>query len=541
MKYLITSAFGLIATLNCMTGFCGNTDGKITDDVTRGNVDIFAAPGLKDLANTWIMEYTRVDPDTRICLQDMTADQPANTSMCLVTADMADAMGEDVWKICLGHQPIVAVVSARNPLAGLFEKGMKPEDFAAVFSAKPGQLLHPFLVDNADILSAVAAFTRIDPSAIRAELVSGTQDLITTLEKDDLAIGFCFLSDITTEGQTGLAPNLRLAPIDKNSNGRLDSFENIYDNTSVLSRGIWIGKYPHELSGQMYAAATKAPTDAKALAFLTWITGNGGKFLSNKGYTSLTRAETEYNLTTLASLAETVPVGVEVSNRMWLYIITVLLVVAILSVLVLTFFRRTPTASDIQSLRSASVFNAGTPHGYYFDKSHTWAYMEKNGNIRMGIDDFLQHVTGSISRILLKENGTEIRRGEKILTLVKDGKQLNIYAPVTGIIKSRNNHLQKNASVVNADPYASGWIYEIEPKNWLREIQFMFMGESYFEWMKEEFGRLRRFFESALQPKNPEPNYAILQDGGELKDHVLADLGPEIWEEFQSKFIDKSR
>jgi hypothetical protein len=142
---------------------------------------------------------------------------------------------------------------------------------------------------------------------------------------------------------------------------------------------------------------------------------------------------------------------------------------------------------------------------------------------------------------MLKENGTEIRRGEKILTLVKEGKQLNIYAPVSGIIKSRNNILQKNASMVNSDPYLSGWIYEIEPKNWLREIQLMFMGESYFEWMKEEFVRLRGFFETALFPKQPEHEYVILQDGGELKDHVLADLGPEIWEEFQTKFIDKSR
>ncbi len=36
-------------------------------------------------------------------------------------------------------------------------------------------------------------------------------------------------------------------------------------------------------------------------------------------------------------------------------------------------------------------------------------------------------------------------------------------------------------------------------------------------------------------------NHVVLQDGGELKDNVLADLGPEVWEEFQTKFIDPSK
>jgi hypothetical protein len=32
----------------------------------------------------------------------------------------------------------------------------------------------------------------------------------------------------------------------------------------------------------------------------------------------------------------------------------------------------------------------------------------------------------------------------------------------------------------------------------------------------------------------------VLQDGGALKDHALADFGPEVWEDFQVKFIDSA-
>jgi hypothetical protein len=33
----------------------------------------------------------------------------------------------------------------------------------------------------------------------------------------------------------------------------------------------------------------------------------------------------------------------------------------------------------------------------------------------------------------------------------------------------------------------------------------------------------------------------MLQDGGEIKDGVLSDLSPEVWEDFQTNFIDPSR
>ncbi len=124
--------------------------------------------------------------------------------------------------------------------------------------------------------------------------------------------------------------------------------------------------------------------------------------------------------------------------------------------------------------------------------------MEKDGLIRVGIDDFLQHATGTITRVMMKEPGEILRRGEKILTLTKFGKQLNLYSPVSGTIKARNANLQGNSSLVNTSPFADGWVYLVEPKNWLRELQFMMMGEKHREWLKDEFTRLRNFFEGVL-------------------------------------------
>jgi len=81
----------------------------------------------------------------------------------------------------------------------------------------------------------------------------------------------------------------------------------------------------------------------------------------------------------------------------------------------------------------------------------------------------------------------------------------------------------------------------IEPSNWIREIQFLNMAEKYKAWLTEEFTRLKDFFATVIKPNTQGYATIAFQDGGALKDSVLADFGSEIWEDFQTKFIDKVR
>ena len=75
----------------------------------------------------------------------------------------------------------------------------------------------------------------------------------------------------------------------------------------------------------------------------------------------------------------------------------------------------------------------------------------------------------------MKIPGEKIKKGDIVLSLVQKGKQLNIYSPVSGTIKEQNKALLTNSSLINSSPYSDGWIYMIEPTNWLREIQFLDM------------------------------------------------------------------
>jgi glycine cleavage system H lipoate-binding protein len=190
------------------------------------------------------------------------------------------------------------------------------------------------------------------------------------------------------------------------------------------------------------------------------------------------------------------------------------------------------------------VFDENTvkaPGGLYYDMTHTWAFMEKNGTVKIGIDDFLQHITGPLTGIKMKNIGETIKKGDNILSIIQNGKQINIYAPISGKIIEQNVALNSSPSIINSSPYSDGWVYLLKPSKWMRETQFLILKDKYTEWLKSEFSRLKDFLAVFVKPKELGHAQNVYQDGGELKYGILADLGPEIWEDFQRNFIDTTK
>ena len=136
--------------------------------------------------------------------------------------------------------------------------------------------------------------------------------------------------------------------------------------------------------------------------------------------------------------------------------------------------------------------------GLCYDKTHTWAFMDEDGLVKIGIDDFLQRVTGPLTRVKMKSPGERIKKGRQAVSIIQDGKQLDIKAPISGTIKEFNQKLTDDADILNSSPFTEGWIYKIEPTNWLQEVQFLIMGTTYKDWLKTEFQRLKEFLSESI-------------------------------------------
>jgi len=545
------------------TGWCSNASDKQTGAPSIASaaptIQLMSSPELNSLTGNWAQEYGRINPGVKITVDNMGEVQGVN-ALLFISNDQSKEVNEvKNWKMVIGRDAIVAVINAKNPmLKEINVQGIQAEEFALILSdparrnwksiLKGGENapIHSYIIDNEKVKANIGIFTNLDPTVLNGITIASPQEIITTVQQDLYAIGFCKLTDVMDATTNELVQNIQILPIDKNRNGRIDNFENIYSNLAAFTRGVWIGKYPHALCGSIYATAATQPTDKNAVAFLTWVITDGQKYLNNYGYSVLASREVKSNIVALAgapTLLASNNTKSFISNTWTINLIVFLIVVLIVAVMV-RYIKNQKLTELNEDIEITPVLNENTllaPKGIYFDKTHTWAFMEKDGNVKVGVDDFLQHITGTLTRITMKASGEQVRKGEKIVSIIHDGKQLNIYAPISGTILEHNEALNSDASLMNTSPFSEGWVYLIEPKNWEREMQFLFMGEKYKDWLSDEFTRLKDFFADSIKSNNSVFTQIILQDGGELTDNVLAEMGPEVWEDFQTKFIDTSK
>jgi glycine cleavage system H lipoate-binding protein/ABC-type phosphate transport system substrate-binding protein len=494
----------LLISSTALWAFPDNLSNSPLKEMTGDTVKIFSSPSLIPLARIWKDEYSRLNPGVPFLMNSADKAAPAgNNSIFFLTGDQEDLTGIELdWKIVIGHNAIVPFINEKNPMSEkIAVSGITDKKLAALLDSKeiiswnnltddgmnvPASL---FVPGNGAIIESVRNFTGYGNEIAESFVLENPQAVITSVQKDIYSIGFCRLSDLMNE-KGELLQGINLLPIDKNGNGRVDSFESIYSSPVSLIRGIWIGKYPHELCGSIVAASGEKPEGENLTAFLSWVTTRGGDYLAMYGYSDIASVEKNLNLASL-NAAETETVAAAPKSASELLILFSLIVAA--GIIIAVVFRsrsknknvsRTAIAKSISVLNEKSIH---APAGLYFDKTHTWAFMEKDGIVRVGIDDFMQHLTGTITRIVMREPGEYVRRGEKIVTVIQEGKQLNLYAPISGKIISQNTDLYLDSSLLNISPYSDGWIYLIEPGNWVREIQFMFMADKFGEWIRNEF------------------------------------------------------
>ena len=188
-----------------------------------------------------------------------------------------------------------------------------------------------------------------------------------------------------------------------------------------------------------------------------------------------------------------------------------------------------------------SLANVRLPRGVFFDKTHTWAYLKSEGQVQVGIDDFLAALTGPVSLRLHKASGETIERGDHLATLISDGKSLKVYSPVTGSLISINKQALHKFSKRTSKDFTENWLFDVTPKRWDVEKAMLILGEKAQEWMQQEQARLRDVLAFAERKYDLSAQPILLQEGGEIEDKVLETLSPEIWKEFQSEFIDAAK
>lgn len=528
-------------------------------------ITLLTSPEMLDITTLWVDKYNGAHPDAQISILQMPTGESKELmslhgTIGLVTKEELPGIVKD--KSCVltvGKDVIVPVMSAKNPnRAEILQKGISPEAFSLAFTSAGkvtwGSLLGndnqnsvtPFVYGDRHVSSYLADFLKTDPGQINAALVEGVDEMVKRFRKDQYAIGFCRVTDVTNPEGKEMIPGLNLVPIDMNGNHTIDHFENIYDTPEDLQRAVWIGKYPKTLYSKCYAVTNPRPLEQEETAFLNWLVSDGQDLLTANGYSAITRSELYANEEKLAGNQITVidvPVAGSFDKTALIVLGSLLALFCIIFIVRISTRRGEPGSGSENHVPEPFSEESAiqVPSGLFFDKSHTWAFMEKDGKVRIGIDDFLQQITGPISRVIMKQPGDHIKKGELFLTLVQNGKQMKIKSPVSGVVNEHNSGLVSDSSSLNSAPFFDGWVYLVEPLNWSKELKAFVMVDRYVDWIKAEMQRLKDYLSSGISIPGRIEAGPILQDGGELEKGFLESFGPEAWEEFQNGFINTSK
>ena len=105
------------------------------------------------------------------------------------------------------------------------------------------------------------------------------------------------------------------------------------------------------------------------------------------------------------------------------------------------------------------------PENLKYTSEHEWVRSpgDAEGSVRVGITDFAQDALGDIVYVSLPHVGDAVTAGNTCGELESTKSVSDIYAPVSGEVVARNEALDATPELVNNDPYAAGWLFEVVP------------------------------------------------------------------------------
>jgi glycine cleavage system H protein len=103
---------------------------------------------------------------------------------------------------------------------------------------------------------------------------------------------------------------------------------------------------------------------------------------------------------------------------------------------------------------------SNVPADLKYAKTHEW--VRTAGEFAtLGITDHAQHELTDIVFVELPELGRKVKAGEACAVVESVKTASDIYSPVTGEIVETNAGVVKDPSLVNTDPYNSGWFFKV--------------------------------------------------------------------------------
>ena len=126
------------------------------------------------------------------------------------------------------------------------------------------------------------------------------------------------------------------------------------------------------------------------------------------------------------------------------------------------------------------------PDELYYTKDHTWARVEENGSVTVGMDAFGAKSAGNIEFIDLPMEDDEFDGGEAFGSLESAKWVGGLLMPVSGTVTEVNENIEDELDLLAKDPYGEGWLIKVKPANLKDDLTALVHGADVVPWLKKE-------------------------------------------------------
>jgi len=99
-----------------------------------------------------------------------------------------------------------------------------------------------------------------------------------------------------------------------------------------------------------------------------------------------------------------------------------------------------------------------------FSEKHEWVVITDGVGV-VGVSNYAQEALGDIVYAQLPEIDAELEAEEECGALESVKAASEVYTPVSGVVIEINEGLAENPGVINASPYADGWLFKLKVSN----------------------------------------------------------------------------
>jgi len=185
-------------------------------------------------------------------------------------------------------------------------------------------------------------------------------------------------------------------------------------------------------------------------------------------------------------------------------------------------------AGAVALRRPASAGWFHVPPGVHLHPGHTWARLEPDGLISVGMDDFAHKLVGPAA-VELPALGAKVLQGEPAIELLGDGRNVPLLSPIDGTVVAVNPAAKDDDHGALEDPYGAGWLFKVKAPRLAANLRQLHAGVPAHR-LLEAAG------EALATRMNPELG-SVLQDGGTPIHGLARALAGDEWDALAREFF----